>query len=81
MDRNDSAKGLRLKRARIGQGKFPRGTAKRPKRAAKRLKGNAKHPLVALPLASGRIMLLALRHGAKPLRVDYRTGDVWLDSG
>ena len=51
--------------------------------SAKRLrpKGTVKHPLVALPLASGRIVLFALRHGAKPMRVDYRTGDVWLDSG
>ena len=70
------------------------GSAKRlrPKRTVKhplvalplkrlRPKGTVKHPLVALPLASGRIVLFALRHGAKPMRVDYRTGDVWLDSG
>jgi len=32
----------------------------------------------ALALASGRILFFALRHGPKPLMVDYRTGDVWL---
>ena len=47
---------------------------------AERPMGAAKHPLVALALASGRIVLLSLRHGAKPIKVDYRTGDVWLDS-
>ena len=40
---------------------------------------STKHPLVAIPLASARIVFFALRHGAKPMRVDYRTGDVWLD--
>ena len=47
---------------------------------AERPMGTAKHPLVAMALASGRILLFSLRHGAKPMRVDYRTGDVWLDS-
>lgn len=42
--------------------------------------GTAKHPLVAMALVSGRILLFSLKHGAKPMRVDYRTGDVWLDS-
>ena len=32
----------------------------------------------SLALASGRILFFALRHGPKPLMVDYRTGDVWL---
>ena len=42
--------------------------------------GTTKHPLVAMVLASARIVLLSLRHGAKPIKVDYRTGDVWIDS-
>ena len=42
--------------------------------------GTVKHPLVAMALASVRILLFSLRHGAKPMRVDYRTGDVWLDT-
>ena len=41
--------------------------------------GSVKHPLVAFGLASARIVLHAFRHGAKPARVDYSTGDVWLD--
>ena len=47
---------------------------------AERPMGTPKHPVVAFALASGRIVLLSLRHGAKPIKVDYRTGDVWLDS-
>ena len=41
--------------------------------------GSTKHPLVAFSLASARIVFHAFRHGAKPARVDYNTGDVWLD--
>ena len=47
---------------------------------AKRPMGTVKHPLMAMALASGRIVLLSLRHGAKPIKVDYRTGDVWIGS-
>ena len=46
---------------------------------AERPKGTVKHPAVAIAVASGRIVLFSLRHPAKPMRVDYRTGDVWLD--
>ena len=49
-------------------------------RPAERPAGTVKHPLVAITLASGRIVFFSLRHPAKPMRVDYRTGDVWLDS-
>ncbi|MCE2501733.1 MAG: hypothetical protein J4G13_12870 [Dehalococcoidia bacterium] len=45
---------------------------------AERPRGTVKHPAVAMALASGRILFFALRHGPKPLMVDYRTGDVWL---
>ena len=48
---------------------------------ANRPMGTIKHPLIAMALASGRIVLFSLRHIAKPMKVDYRTGDVWLDSG
>ena len=48
---------------------------------AERPMGTVKHPMVAIALASGRIGIFSLRHFAKPMRVDYRTGDVWLDSG
>lgn len=41
--------------------------------------GSIKHPLLAFGLASARIVFHAFRHGAKPARVDYSTGDVWLD--
>ena len=41
--------------------------------------GSIKHPLVAFGLASARIVFHAFRHGPKPARVDYGTGDVWLD--
>ena len=41
--------------------------------------GSVKRPLVAFLLASTRIVYLSVRH-AKPMRVDYRTGDVWLES-
>ena len=47
---------------------------------AERPMGTPKHPVVAMALASGRIFLFSLKHGAKPMRIDYRTGDVWLDS-
>lgn len=47
---------------------------------AERPMGTIKHPLVAMALASARIVLMSLRHGAKPIKVDYRTGDVWIDS-
>ena len=46
---------------------------------AERPMGTAKHPVLAMALASVRILLFSLKHGAKPIRVDYRTGDVWLD--
>ncbi len=46
---------------------------------AERPMGTNKNPVLAMALASGRIVLLSLRHGAKPIKVDYRTGDVWLD--
>ena len=46
---------------------------------AERPMGTVKHPAVAIALASGRIVLFSLRHFAKPMKVDYRTGDVWLD--
>ena len=42
---------------------------------------NTKHPLVALALASVRILLYSLRHGGKPLRVNYRTGEVRVEVG
>ncbi len=41
--------------------------------------GSVKHPLVAFGLASGRILIFPIKHGFKPARVDYRTGDVWPD--
>ena len=41
--------------------------------------GTVKHPVVAMALASGRILIYSLRHGGKPLRVNYRTGDVQVD--
>ena len=44
-----------------------------------RARGSIKHPLVAFGLASARIVFHAFRHGTKPARVDYSTGDVWLD--
>ena len=47
---------------------------------AERPMGTTRHPLVAFALASARIVLLSLRHGAKPIKVNYRTGDVWIDS-
>ena len=37
------------------------------------------HPLVAFLLASARILYMSVRY-AKPMRVNYRTGDVWMDS-
>ena len=37
--------------------------------------------MVAIVLASVRIVFFSLRHPGKPMQVDYRTGDVWLDSG
>ena len=47
---------------------------------AERPMGTIKHPVVAMALAAARILFFSLRHAAKPIRVDYRTGDVWLDS-
>ena len=41
--------------------------------------GSVKHPMVAFLLASARILYLSVRY-ARPMRVDYRTGDAWLDS-
>ena len=46
-----------------------------------RPRGSVKHPFVAWLLASARILFFAFRHIGKPMRVDYRTGDVWLDRG
>ena len=43
--------------------------------------GTTKHPLVAMALASARIVLLSLRHGGKPIKVNYRTGQVRIDDG
>ena len=48
---------------------------------AERPRGTIKHPAVAIALASGRVLYFALRHGPKPLMVDYKTGDVWLYNG
>lgn len=42
---------------------------------------DSKNPWVAMALASVRILIYSLRHGGKPLRVNYRTGEVWVDSG
>ena len=42
---------------------------------------DSKHPILAMALASVRILIYSLRHGGKPLRVNYRTGKVWVDSG
>ncbi len=42
---------------------------------------DSKNPLLAMALASGRILIYSLRHGGKPLRVNYRTGDVRVDVG
>ncbi len=41
---------------------------------------SVKHPLIAFGLASGRILLFPIKHGFKPARIDYRTGDVWPDN-
>ena len=43
---------------------------------AERPMGTAKHPVVAMALASGRILIYSVWHGGKPMRVNYRTGDV-----
>ena len=42
---------------------------------------DSKNSWVAMALASVRILIYSLRHGGKPLRVNYRTGKVWVDSG
>ena len=44
-----------------------------------RPKGSVKHPVVATALASVRIVFFSLRHGGKSAKVDYSTGDVWVD--
>ena len=44
-----------------------------------RPRGSEKHPFVAWLLASARMIIFSFRHFGKPMRVDYRTGDVWLD--
>ena len=41
--------------------------------------GTAKNPILAMVLASIRILLYSLRYGGKPLRVNYRTGSVRVD--
>ncbi len=41
--------------------------------------GSIKHPFVAFLLASLRILYFSVRY-AKPMGVDYRTGDVWLEN-
>ena len=43
--------------------------------------GRARHPVVAWAIASLRIMWSAVRHPGQPVRIDYRTGDVWLSRG
>ena len=40
---------------------------------------SGKHPMAAFLLSSARILYLSVRY-ARPMRVDYRTGDAWLDS-
>ena len=45
-----------------------------------RPRGSVKHPFVEWLLASARMIIFSFRHFGKPMRVDYRTGDVWLDS-
>ena len=47
---------------------------------AERPTGTPKPFLMAMVLASGRILISPIRHGFKPLRIDYRTGDVWPDN-
>ena len=42
---------------------------------------NTKRPVVAFALASVRILLYSIRHGGKPLLVDYSTGEVRVDVG
>ncbi len=44
-----------------------------------RPRGSVKHPFVAWLLASARMIVFSFRHFGKPMRVDYRTGDVWQD--
>ena len=44
-----------------------------------RTMGTARNPLLAMALVSIRILLYSLRHGGKPLRVNYRTGSVRVD--
>lgn len=46
-----------------------------------RPRGSVKHPFIAWLLASGRMIVFSFRHFGKPMRVDYNTGDVWLDRG
>ena len=43
--------------------------------------GSVKHPFIAWLLASARMIVFSFRHFGKPMRVDYRTGDVWEDRG
>ena len=43
--------------------------------------GTAKNPILAMVLASGRILIYSVKSGGKPLRVNYRTGDVRVDDG
>lgn len=46
-----------------------------------RPRGSVKHPFIAWLLASARMIVFSFRHIGKPMRVDYRTGDVWQDRG
>ena len=46
-----------------------------------RPRGSVKHPFIAWLLTSARITALALRYPGKPMKVDYSTGDVWMDRG
>ena len=46
-----------------------------------RPRGSVKHPFIAWLLASARMIVFSFRHFGKPMRVDYRTGDVWQDRG
>jgi hypothetical protein len=43
--------------------------------------GDSKHPILAMALASVRILIYSVKSGGKPLRVNYRTGKVRIDSG
>ena len=48
---------------------------------AERPTNTPKNPVLAMALASGRILIYSLKHGGKLMRVNYRTGDVRVDGG